>query len=53
MCPPTWDGWQCWEEEGEEGRAEERQCPTYIYFFTHRAASGVGCQSKSVSQSVR
>ena len=33
MCPPTWDGWQCWEEEGEEGRAEERQCPTYIYFY--------------------
>ena len=45
-CSPTWDGWQCWEEEARPGEVKERPCPTYIYFFTHGASNGVGCQSK-------
>ena len=47
VCPPTWDGWQCWEGGAKAGEVEERHCPAYIYFFTHGAHNGVGCQSKS------
>ena len=51
MCPPTWDGWQCWEGGAKAGEVEERHCPAYIYFFTHGAHNGVGCQSKSALNS--
>ena len=46
LCPPTWDGWQCWAEGGEAGVAGELPCPQYIYFFTHAGHNGVGCQSE-------
>ena len=39
-CPPTWDGWQCWEEGGSPGRIEYRACPSYIYFNTGTANDG-------------
>ena len=31
-CPPTWDGWQCWENGGHPGHIEYMECPDYIYF---------------------
>ena len=52
VCPPTWDGWQCWEGGAEAGEVEERNCPAYIYFFTHGAHNGVGCQSKSIMDTI-
>ena len=33
-CPPTWDGWQCWEDGGRPGVVERMECPDYIYFKT-------------------
>ena len=33
-CPPTWDGWQCWEDGGSPESVEYRACPSYIYFHT-------------------
>ena len=50
VCRPTWDGWQCWEGWAQAGEEVERLCPAYIYFFTHGAHNGVGCQSKSKSK---
>ena len=39
-CPPTWDGWQCWEDGGSPDSVEYRACPSYIYFHTGTANDG-------------
>lgn len=36
-CPPTWDGWQCWDDGGQPGQVEYRACPSYIYFHSSSA----------------
>lgn len=38
QCPPTWDGWLCWDEPGRPGEWLERSCPGHIYHH-HRAPS--------------
>ena len=45
-CPPTWDGWQCWERGGQPGTTPTQPCPHYIYFLTHGTQQGLGCNSK-------
>ncbi|XP_021950397.2 calcitonin gene-related peptide type 1 receptor isoform X2 [Folsomia candida] len=32
-CPPTWDGWQCWDST-QAGVTASSFCPPYIYFLT-------------------
>ncbi|KAJ6223587.1 hypothetical protein RDWZM_002132 [Blomia tropicalis] len=31
MCPPTWDGWLCWDQYAKPGQVLERACPKHIY----------------------
>ena len=42
-CPPTWDGWQCWENGGRPGYTEYIECPKYIYFKTSSIESNGAC----------
>ncbi|ODM98118.1 Calcitonin-like peptide type 1 receptor [Orchesella cincta] len=32
-CPPTWDGWQCWDST-KAGITAMSYCPRYVYFIT-------------------
>lgn len=32
MCPPTWDGWLCWNEYAKPNQVLERPCPKHIYW---------------------
>ncbi|KPM06064.1 Hormone receptor-like protein [Sarcoptes scabiei] len=32
QCPPTWDGWLCWDEYAEPNQLMERPCPKHIYW---------------------
>lgn len=41
-CPPTWDGWTCWQRT-ISNRVALAQCPSYIYFETEPPA----CSRKS------
>ena len=41
-CPPTWDGWTCWQRSLPE-QVALAPCPDYIYFETEPPA----CPSKS------
>lgn len=31
-CPPTWDGWLCWDEFAQPNQVLERSCPKHIYW---------------------
>ena len=42
-CPPTWDGWQCWEDGGRPGYTEYMECPNYIYFKTSTIENNGAC----------
>ncbi|XP_057370225.1 calcitonin gene-related peptide type 1 receptor-like [Daphnia carinata] len=37
FCPPTWDGWTCWEKT-IPNRVAVSVCPSYIYFETEPPA---------------
>ena len=32
LCPPTWDGWLCWDEFAQPNQMLERSCPKHIYW---------------------
>lgn len=32
QCPPTWDGWLCWDQFGRMNELMERPCPKHIYW---------------------
>src|SRR5699024_8094310 len=32
MCPPTWDGWLCWDEYARPNQVLEQSCPKHIYW---------------------
>ena len=34
-CPPTWDGWLCWNEYAQPSQQLERPCPKHIYWDQH------------------
>ncbi|KAH7640529.1 calcitonin related peptide type 1 receptor [Dermatophagoides farinae] len=34
-CPPTWDGWLCWDEYAKPSQQLERPCPKHIYWDQH------------------
>ncbi|KAH9405502.1 hypothetical protein TYRP_001354 [Tyrophagus putrescentiae] len=32
LCPPTWDGWLCWDEFARPSQVLEQSCPKHIYW---------------------
>lgn len=32
MCPRTWDGWSCWQNEAKPSTVQELSCPKHIYW---------------------
>ena len=32
QCPPTWDGWICWDSYAEPETVQEKPCPKHIYW---------------------
>lgn len=53
LCPPTWDGWLCWDEFARPNQVLEQSCPKHIYW--HQLVPpcrGKHKQTKSVKEHI-